>query len=112
MQDLNQTEVILVPVKPEQQGTYMVNIQGVRDLPGNLVQTSDRPVQPLLNPTDPYAAIDNGLVGQVAPGYRIYFGRDGTTVVILLAGGTKQRQHRDVEDAKIRWQDYKSRKKG
>lgn len=73
VQDLNQTEVILVPVKPEQQGTYMVNIQGVRDLPGNLVQTSDRPVQPLLNPTDPYAAIDNGLVGQVAPGYRIYF---------------------------------------
>lgn len=73
VQDLNQTEVILVPVKPEQQGTYMVNIQGVRDLPGNLVQTSDRPVQPLVNPTDPYAAIDNGLVGQVAPGYRIYF---------------------------------------
>ncbi|MFO0934573.1 MAG: hypothetical protein U1E39_17945 [Planctomycetota bacterium] len=73
VQDLSQTEVILVPVKAEQQGTYMVNIQGLRDLPGNLVQTSDRPVQPLLNPTDPYAAIDNGLVGTVAPGYRIYF---------------------------------------
>lgn len=46
------------------------------------------------------------------PGYRVYFGRDGETVVILLAGGTKQRQQRDISDAQSRWQDYKSRKKG
>ena len=26
------------------------------------------------------------------PGYRVYFGRDGDTLVILLAGGTKHRQ--------------------
>ena len=31
------------------------------------------------------------------PGYRIYFGRDGETQVILLTGGTKKRQARDVE---------------
>jgi putative addiction module killer protein len=46
------------------------------------------------------------------PGYRIYFGKDGETIVILLAGGTKKRQHRDIETAKQRWQDYKDRKKG
>lgn len=46
------------------------------------------------------------------PGYRLYFGRDGETVVILLAGGTMQRQRRDVENAQARWQDYKDRKKG
>jgi putative addiction module killer protein len=46
------------------------------------------------------------------PGYRVYFGKDGETVVILLAGGTKQRQQRDIEDAQVRWQDYKARKKG
>ncbi len=46
------------------------------------------------------------------PGYRIYFGKDGETIVILLAGGTKRRQPRDIEDAHARWQDYKSRKKG
>ena len=32
------------------------------------------------------------------PGYRLYLGRDGDTLVILLAGGTKKRQARDVED--------------
>jgi putative addiction module killer protein len=46
------------------------------------------------------------------PGYRVYFGKDGETVVILLAGGTKKRQQRDISDAQSCWQDYKDRKKG
>lgn len=46
------------------------------------------------------------------PGYRVYFGRDGDTLVILLAGGTKQRQQRDIADAHARWLDYKRRKRG
>jgi putative addiction module killer protein len=43
-------------------------------------------------------------------GLRIYFGQDGERVVILLAGGTKKRQQKDIEDAKVRWVDYKQRK--
>lgn len=46
------------------------------------------------------------------PGYRVYFGADGGQLVILLAGGTKQRQQRDIADAQKRWADYKDRKKG
>jgi putative addiction module killer protein len=45
------------------------------------------------------------------PGYRVYFGRDGASLVILLAGGTKRRQHRDVPAAQERWADYRRRKK-
>jgi putative addiction module killer protein len=44
------------------------------------------------------------------PGYRVYFGKDGDTVVILLAGGTKKRQDKDIADAHERWADYKKRK--
>jgi len=44
-------------------------------------------------------------------GYRIYFGRDGEALVILLAGGTKQRQQRDINKAKALWREYKRRKK-
>jgi putative addiction module killer protein len=44
------------------------------------------------------------------PGLRIYLGKDGGRLVILLAGGTKKRQQKDIEDAKARWQDYKKRK--
>jgi len=45
------------------------------------------------------------------PGYRIYLGRDGERLVILLAGGTKKRQNDDIAAAKSYWQDYKLRKR-
>lgn len=45
------------------------------------------------------------------PGYRIYFGKDGERLVILLGGGTKKRQQRDIATASALWQDYKQRKK-
>ncbi len=35
------------------------------------------------------------------PGYRIYFGKDGDTLVILLGGGTKKRQQKDIVKAKM-----------
>jgi len=43
-------------------------------------------------------------------GYRVYFGRDGDVLVILLTGGTKQRQQRDIDAAKAGWIDYKRRR--
>jgi putative addiction module killer protein len=45
------------------------------------------------------------------PGYRVYFGKDGEQIVILLGGGTKQRQENDISLAIDRWEDYKHRKK-
>jgi len=44
------------------------------------------------------------------PGYRIYLAKDGEDLVILLAGGTKQRQQADIGRAKILWAEYKARK--
>jgi putative addiction module killer protein len=48
---------------------------------------------------------------EFGPGYRIYFGRDGEVVVILLRGGTKKRQQQDIDRATLRWADYKIRKR-
>lgn len=45
------------------------------------------------------------------PGYRVYFGQDGQTWVILLTGGTKKRQQRDIDEAHAYWQDYKQSKR-
>jgi putative addiction module killer protein len=45
------------------------------------------------------------------PGYRIYFGRDGDDLIILLCGGTKQRQRQDILRAQVHWSDYKRRRK-
>ena len=45
------------------------------------------------------------------PGYRVYFGKDGDTLIILLGGGTKKRQQRDMEAARAFWLEYKRRKR-
>ena len=45
------------------------------------------------------------------PGYRAYFGKEGEQIIILLGGGTKQRQQNDIKLALERWEDYKQRKK-
>jgi putative addiction module killer protein len=41
------------------------------------------------------------------PGYRVYYGRDGECLVILLAGGSKRSQANDITEAKARWSRYK-----
>jgi putative addiction module killer protein len=43
------------------------------------------------------------------PGYRLYYGYENDQLIILLAGGSKQRQSRDIEHAQLRWQDYRRR---
>lgn len=45
------------------------------------------------------------------PGYRIYFGWDGNSLVILLAGGSKKRQQADIERARELWAEFKDRKR-
>jgi putative addiction module killer protein len=40
------------------------------------------------------------------PGYRVYFGEDGDEVIILLIGGDKKTQSRDIEKAKEYWSNY------
>ena len=44
------------------------------------------------------------------PGYRVFFGRHGDVLEILLTGGTKQRQQRGIDQAKLQWADYKLRR--
>ena len=40
------------------------------------------------------------------PGYRIYYGIDGVDIVILLCGGQKKSQKRDIGRARKYWKDY------
>jgi len=44
------------------------------------------------------------------PGYRIYFGKDGESMVILLGGSSKERQREAIATAHERWAGYKRRK--
>lgn len=57
-----------------------------------------------------WRAVGNGvneLRIHFGAGYRVYFGRDGSELVILLCGGDKGSQERDIVRAKKLWLEYK-----
>ena len=45
----------------------------------------------------------------LGPGYRVYFGIHGKRICLILDGGTKRTQTRDIARAKQHWRDYKNR---
>ena len=44
----------------------------------------------------------------IGPGYRVYFGEEDGHIVILLCGGDKDSQGRDIKTAKVYWKEYKA----
>jgi putative addiction module killer protein len=59
-----------------------------------------------------YESVGKGVVElkvDYGPGYRIYCGLEGQTLVILLCGGDKDSQDKDIKQAQKYWLDYRSR---
>ena len=58
-------------------------------------------------------SVDKGVLEykiDFGPGYRIYFGKDGQELIILLGGGSKKNQSKDIKLAKRHWLFYKQAK--
>ncbi|NOQ77609.1 MAG: type II toxin-antitoxin system RelE/ParE family toxin [Methylococcaceae bacterium] len=56
-----------------------------------------------------YKLLSNGLYElrfTIGSGYRIYFGRDGERIILLLCGGDKSTQTKDIEHARLYLDDY------
>ena len=53
-----------------------------------------------------------GLKVDFGPGYRVYFGKDGERLVILLGGSAKKRQAAAISVAQATWTEYKHRSSG
>jgi putative addiction module killer protein len=56
-------------------------------------------------------AFDASLRIFFGPGYRVYFGEEAGNIVVILCGGDKNSQSRDIENAKVYWKEYKHREK-
>lgn len=75
----------------------------------------DRYIRRLENGNFGAAKVVGGGVSELrldfGPGYRVYFGRHGKAIIILLGGGNKRRQDADIAAAQARWKQYQQSKK-
>lgn len=59
----------------------------------------------------PVAKGVNELRVDYGPGYRVYYGKSETTIVILLCGGSKKSQSKDIKLVQAYWADFQRRAK-
>lgn len=89
-------------------------LQGLRDLKAR-ARIRTRLDRLSLGNTGDYALVGDGVFELrffFGPGYRVYYGMEDDTKVVLLGGGTKDTQRRDIRIAKVYWEDYRRRNNG
>ena len=84
---------------------------GLRDVPtrGRIVARLDRLRAGLLGD---WKSVGGGICElriDYGPGYRVYYAQEGRTLILLLRGGDKSSQAKDIETAHAYWKDYKAR---
>ena len=89
-------------------------LQGLRDFKAR-ARIRTRLDRASLGNLGDYALVGDGVFELrffFGPGYRVYYGLEGDTRVVLLVGGTKDTQQRDIRISKVYWKDYRKRNGG
>lgn len=74
-----------------------------------VVRALDRLKQGNFSSTKPVGSGVHEFRIDFGPGYRVYFAQSGQDIVLLLTGGDKRRQQRDINAAIAYWDDHKRR---
>jgi putative addiction module killer protein len=90
-------------IELKQTGVFEKWLVRLRDKQARAVIVSrlDRLAYGLAGDVEPVGQGISELRIHVGPGYRVYFQRRGSTIIILLCGGDKSTQVKDIKAAKI-----------
>lgn len=86
-------------------------LQGLRDLQGR-ARIRVRLDRVRLDNLGDHRSVGEGVQElriDCGPGYRVYFGIEGKRVILLLLGGDKSSQSRDIAKAKEHWREHQGR---
>ena len=108
MSNSNPLKTVVVYATPSDKEPFTIWLNNIRD-----ARTRRRILQRLIRLESgnfgDYKFVGDGVSElriSFGPDYRIYFGLDGDTIVVLLCGGDKGSQRRDIQQAKAYWKEY------
>lgn len=93
-------------VRPNGSNPFREWLNGLATVVGARVQA--RLLRAEFGNLGPYKAVGDGvfeLILDFGPGYRVYFGFEGEAIILLLVGGDKSTQRKDIETAKRYWKE-------
>ena len=88
---------------------WLASLRDVRARARVIMQV-DRMELGLFGDSEPVGQGVSELKIHYGPGYRVYYGKEGQNAYLLLCGGNKSTQLKDIKRAKTYWQEYKRRK--
>ena len=105
---------VLIYENPEGRAPYSHWLDGLRDMQAAAkIEVRVRRIRlGNLGYWEPMGEGVGELKVDYGPGYRIYFGRIDSAIIVLLCGGDKKTQKKDIVKAKELWQDFKERYHG
>jgi len=92
--------------------TYADWINNFRDakVKAKIIMRVDRMELGLFGDSEPVGDGLSELRIHFGAGYRVYYGKEGQQIYLLLCGGDKSSQKKDIKKAKAYWMDHKRRK--
>jgi putative addiction module killer protein len=106
-----ETKQVDIYLNTDGKSPYLAWINGLADLKGR-AKVRERIARLRLGNMGDCEPVGEGVSElriHYGPEYRVYFGQDGNRIVVLILGGSKKSQKKDIRAAKSLWKDYKER---
>ncbi|WP_432741468.1 type II toxin-antitoxin system RelE/ParE family toxin [Methylobacter sp. G7] len=110
MTDATMPKRVLVYARDSEKEPFTDWLYGLRDIMGRkrILARVSRLQQGNFGDCEPVGDGVSELRLFFGPGYRVYFGEHDNEIVVLLCGGDKDSQSKDIQQAKAYWQEYLS----